>query len=103
TRLILECPLGLEDYRIKIPPQSDETLIRAEMANVDPANITAVYQRYFTNPDPKVFGPLAEVQIRITQSGEYPRWAKASALAYQMIYQQPVCYEFAQLKMPVLL
>jgi pimeloyl-ACP methyl ester carboxylesterase len=103
TQLILESPLGLEDYRTKIPPQSDDTLFRAELANTEPAKISAVYERYFVAPKRDVFGPLAEVQIRVTQSGEYPRWAKASALAYQMIYQQPVCYEFAQLKPPVLL
>jgi pimeloyl-ACP methyl ester carboxylesterase len=103
THLILECPLGLEDYRIKIPWQSDDTLFRAELANTDPAKISAVYERYFVAPKREVYGPLAEVQIRVTQSAEYPRWAKASALAYQMIYQQPVMYEFPQLKMPTLL
>jgi pimeloyl-ACP methyl ester carboxylesterase len=103
THLILECPLGLEDYRINIPPQSDETLFRAELENTDPAKIRAVYERYFVTPKQEIFGPLAEVQIRVTQSGEYPRWAKASALAYQMIYQQPVCYEFSRLKPSTLL
>jgi pimeloyl-ACP methyl ester carboxylesterase len=103
TRLILECPLGLEDYRIKIPWQSDDTLYRAELANTDPAKISAVFERYFVAPKREVYGRLAEVQIRVTQSAEYPRWAKASALAYQMIYQQPVVYEFPQLKMPTLL
>jgi len=46
---------------------------------------------------------LAEVQIRVALSGEFPRWAKASALAYQMIYEQPVIYEYSLLKPPVLL
>jgi pimeloyl-ACP methyl ester carboxylesterase len=29
--------------------------------------------------------PLAEVQIRVTLGGEHARWAKASALAYQLL------------------
>src|SRR3954447_13206102 len=83
-RLILEDPIGLEDFRLRIPAQSDEELFRAEVQNTDAVKIRAVYANYFANPDPQVFGPLADVQIRVTLSGEYYRWAKASALAYRM-------------------
>ena len=103
AQLVLEDPIGLEDYRVNIPPQTDETLYRAELANTDAAKIRAFYARYFANPQPQLSGPLAEVQIRVTLSGEYPRWAKASALAYQMIYQQPVRYEYRLLQPPTLL
>jgi pimeloyl-ACP methyl ester carboxylesterase len=37
------------------------------------------------------------------QSGEYPRAAKASALIYQMIFDEPIRHEYRLLKMPVLL
>jgi hypothetical protein len=67
------------------------------------AKIRTLYSNYFANPDPSVFGPLAEVQIRVTLSGEYYRWAKASALAYRMIYEQPVIYEYSHLSPPTLL
>ncbi len=103
TQLVLEDPIGLEDYRANIPPQTDETLYRAELANTDAAKIRAFYARYFANPQPEIYEPLAEVQIRVTLSGEYPRWAKASALAYQLIYQQPVRYEYRLLQPPTLL
>jgi pimeloyl-ACP methyl ester carboxylesterase len=102
-RLILEDPIGLEDYRLRIPAQPDETLFKAEMQNTDPVKIRTLYSNYFANPDPKVFGPLADVQIRVTLSGEYYRWAKASALAYRMIYEQPVIYEYSHLAPPTLL
>lgn len=101
--LLLEDPIGLEDYRRMVPPQTDETLFQAELRNTDPGKIRAFYARYFTHPKPEIYGPLAEVQIRVTKSGEYPRWAKASALAYQMIYEQPVRYEYSLLKPPTLL
>jgi pimeloyl-ACP methyl ester carboxylesterase len=103
TQLVLEDPIGLEDYRVNIPPQTDETLYRAEFSNTDPAKLRAFYARYFANPQPEIYEPLAEVQIRVTLSGEYPRWAKSSALAYQMIYQQPVRYEYRLLQSPTLL
>jgi len=103
TQLVLEDPIGLEDYRVNIPPQTDETLYQAELANTDAAKISAFYAHYFANPQPEIYEPLAEVQIRVTLSGEYPRWAKASALAYQLIYQQPVRYEYRLLQPPTLL
>ena len=102
-KLVLEDPIGLEDYRLQIPPQTTETLFKAELENTDPGKIRAFYARYFAQPDERIYGPLAEVQIRVTLSGEYPRWAKASALAYQMIYQQPVRHEYRLLAMPTLL
>ncbi len=43
------------------------------------------------------------MRSRIALSGEYPRWAKASALTYQMIYRQPVRHEFGLIETPTLL
>jgi pimeloyl-ACP methyl ester carboxylesterase len=37
------------------------------------------------------------------KSGEYPRYARASALTYEMIYEQPIRHELHLLAMPVLL
>jgi len=103
TQLVLEDPIGLEDYRVNIPPQTDDTLYHAELANTDAAKIRAFYAHYFATPHPDISDALAEVQIRVTLSSEFARWARASALAYQMIYQQPVRYEYRLLQPPVLL
>jgi pimeloyl-ACP methyl ester carboxylesterase len=102
AQLVLEDPIGLEDYRVNIPPQTDDLLYRTELANTDPVKIRAFYAHYFANRVPEISDPLAEVQIRVTLSGEYARWAKASALAYQLIYQQPVRYEYPLLQPPTL-
>jgi pimeloyl-ACP methyl ester carboxylesterase len=55
------------------------------------------------HPDSKVCDPLAEVLIRVTLSADYPRWARAAALTFQMIYQQPVRYEYHRIAPPTLL
>jgi pimeloyl-ACP methyl ester carboxylesterase len=101
SALILEDPLGMEDYRAG-PAQTDEELYQNELNNT-PEKIRAVFRKYFVQAGPEVWEPLAEAPIRVLQSGEYPRWAKASALAYRMIYQQPVRQEYGKLKPPVLL
>jgi pimeloyl-ACP methyl ester carboxylesterase len=103
THLVLEDPLGLADYRIGIPPQSEETLYEHEVHWTDPAVIRAYVAGYFVHPDPAVYEPLAEVLIRVTLSANYPSWARAAALTFQMIYQQPVRYEYDRIAPPTLL
>jgi pimeloyl-ACP methyl ester carboxylesterase len=103
THLVLEDPLGLADYRVGIPPQSEETLYEHEANWTDPAVIRAYVSAYFADPDPKVYEPLADVLVRVTLSPDYPRWARAAALAFQMIYQQPVRYEYHLIAPPTLL
>ncbi|MEO7715795.1 MAG: alpha/beta hydrolase [Capsulimonas sp.] len=102
TRLVLEDPIGLEDYRRTVPPQTTETLYKAEMEQT-PEKISAFYARYFAHPRPELYQPYADIASCVLQSGEYPRWAKASALTYQMIYRQPVRSEYNLLKPSVLL
>ena len=64
THLVLEDPLGLADYRIGIPPQSEETLYQHEVNWTDPAVIRGYVEGYFVHPDPKVWEPLADVLVR---------------------------------------
>ncbi|RYF38222.1 MAG: hypothetical protein EOO38_25120 [Cytophagaceae bacterium] len=49
------------------------------------------------------FELLPTIRIRVSQSGEYPRWAKSSAQTYKMILDQPVVGEFSLLRVPTLL
>jgi pimeloyl-ACP methyl ester carboxylesterase len=53
--------------------------------------------------DPEVWEPLADVLVRVTLSPDYPKWARSAAITFQMIYQQPVRYEYHLLAPPVLL
>jgi pimeloyl-ACP methyl ester carboxylesterase len=103
AHLVLEDPLGLADYRTGIPPQSEETLYQHELHWTDPGTIRGYVKSYFVNADPAVYEPLADVLVRVTLSPDYPRWARAAALTFQMIYQQPVRYEYHQIAPPTLL
>ena len=103
THLVLEDPLGLADYRIGIPPQSEETLYQHEVNWTDPAVIHGYVAGYFVHPDPAVCEPLADILVRVTLSPDYPRWARAAALTFQMIYQQPVRHEYHLIAPPTLL
>jgi pimeloyl-ACP methyl ester carboxylesterase len=101
--LILENPIGLEDYRFAVPPQPISTVYQIELADTDPMKIRAFFKRYVVEWKPEVYERYVEVRSRIALSGEYPRWARASALTYQMIYQQPIRHEFGLIRVPTLL
>jgi pimeloyl-ACP methyl ester carboxylesterase len=103
THLILENPIGLEDYRFKVPARPIEKLYEGELADVDSEKIRAFLRRYVVDWRPELYERFVEVRTRVTLGGEYPRWAKASALTYQMIYQQPVRHELALIAAPTLL
>jgi pimeloyl-ACP methyl ester carboxylesterase len=69
----------------------------------DPEVIDAYVAGYFVHTDPKVYQPFADVLVRVTLSPQYPQWARAAALTFQMIYQQPVRYEYHLIAPPTLL
>jgi pimeloyl-ACP methyl ester carboxylesterase len=101
TNLILEDPVGLEDYRDLIPAQSTERLFQDELQMTNQA-YRELIKRYFVTWRPE-FEAFAKLRERIALSGEFPRWAKASALTYQMIYHHPVRAEYRDIKTPTLL
>lgn len=100
-RLVLEDPIGMEDYRVKVPAIETEELTKAALAENEESALK-FHQGYYPKWMPE-YGVWAQLQSRAFQGGEGPRVAKASALTYQMIFREPVCYEFGQLKCPTLL
>src|ERR1700733_9775170 len=83
THLVLEDPLGLTDYRIGIPPQSEETLYDRDLRGTGEEVIHGCVEAEFVNADPKVWEPRADVLVRVTISPDYPRWARSAALTFQ--------------------
>jgi pimeloyl-ACP methyl ester carboxylesterase len=101
THLILEDPIGLEDYRTFVPYAPVEDLYRQELQATQ-ESILAYHKGYYVRWQPQ-YGEYAKVAAEWRLSGEYPRLALASALTYEMIYEQPVCYEFANIRAKTLL
>ena len=102
SKLVFENPIGLEDYRFNVPPLPTEQVYKGELNTTDPVKIRKFLRNYVVTWKPEVYEPFVEVRTRIAHSGEYPRWAMAAALTYQMIYRQPVVHEFPLIKCPSL-
>jgi pimeloyl-ACP methyl ester carboxylesterase len=101
SHLILENPIGLEDYRSIVPYASLEQLYQAEL-NTPEEGIRNYFRSYYVQWKPE-YEEYASVAVRWKASGEYPRLVLSSALTYQMIYEQPVCHEFANIRAKTLL
>lgn len=102
TQLVLENPIGLEDYRTFVPYVNTETLYRTELKTT-PESVRKYYQgSFFVDWKPE-YDELVRIASGVTGSSEFPRYAKVAAMTSQMIYEQPVVHEFPLLKVPVLL
>jgi pimeloyl-ACP methyl ester carboxylesterase len=101
TQLVLENPIGLEDYREKVPYQSVEANYKATLGATE-ESLRKFIGSYFVHWKPE-FEPYVEVPYRWTLSAEYPRVALASALTYDMIFTQPVVHDLPRLRAPTLL
>ena len=96
THLILENPIGLEDYRLFVPYTPVEEAYRNEL-NATEDGIRNYHKAYYVNWKPE-YEEYVQIFLRWKASGEFPRLAMSSALTSQMIYEQPVCYEFPHIK-----
>jgi len=102
--LTLVNPLGLEDWKaIGVPYTPIDKLYRSELAQT-PEKIRAYQEKfYYDNRWKPEYDRWVEMLTLFLQSPNYARMAWDQALTFEMIYTQPVLYEFGRLKMPVLL
>lgn len=100
-QLVLEGPIGLEDYRLKVPYATKEDLAK-EAASMSREAIDRFYRGYFAywKPDYQVF---ADVAWRWNIGPDADLLARIAAQTYRMAYEQPVVYELPRLRMPVLI
>jgi pimeloyl-ACP methyl ester carboxylesterase len=101
ARLILENPIGLEDYRTFVPYDPLEQVERNELKAT--AESYRNYQKtYYPEWKPE-YEQYSEAQAADLKLPNFARIAFVNALTYQMIYEQPVVYEFENIKTPTLL
>lgn len=100
-QLVLEDPIGLVDYRHFIPPQETERLIAAEHAYTV-VSYRAFIAHFFPILPETAYEAFVTWRMRITLSSEFERFARASALTYQMIYREPLRPLYPSLTMPVM-
>jgi pimeloyl-ACP methyl ester carboxylesterase len=100
-KLILENPIGLEDYKRFVPYSSTETLTEKER-KATYESYKKYQQSYYPVWKPE-YEQYVMAQAEVLQDPAFSSIAKVNALTYQMIYEQPVCYEWDRIPVPALL
>ncbi|MGK7394576.1 MAG: alpha/beta fold hydrolase [Candidatus Cyclobacteriaceae bacterium M3_2C_046] len=102
-KLILVNPIGLEDWKVKVPYQPVEFWYHNELKKDYKGIKNYMQENYYHGEWKPAYEPWLLLQAGWTLSPEYPVIAWNSALTFDMIFTQPVVYEFQYLQMPVLL
>ena len=102
-KLVLVNPIGLEDWKTVVPYRSIDQAY-AEELRATPETIRN-YQRasYYAGRWEPEYEKLIALQAGWTRHPEYPRVAWCSALTSDMVFTQPVVYEFPRVRTPTLL
>lgn len=102
--LTLVNPLGLEDWQARgVPYAPSEKSYQRELEQT-PDKIRAYQQKsYYDGQWKPEYDRWVGMQAMFLRASDYPRMAWNQALTSEMIFTQPVLYEFDRLKLPVLL
>ncbi|TWF44592.1 pimeloyl-ACP methyl ester carboxylesterase [Chitinophaga polysaccharea] len=102
-KLILENPIGLEDWKVKMPYQSIDTWYKAELQQSYEKIKQYMMDNYYAGKWSVAYDKWAQLQASWISNPDYLRVAWNSALTYDMIFTQPVIYEFSNIQAPTLL
>jgi pimeloyl-ACP methyl ester carboxylesterase len=102
-RTVIYDPIGLTDPRYERPWRSTDEAYKATMAQTNDQRWQAFYaniRRYF--PSPGAWKPEYEKYVRIlyapTLSGDWPRLAMVRSIYQQIVYLDPVVYDWPKIK-----
>lgn len=102
-KLILVNPIGLEDWKLKVPYKPVEWWYQRELNKTFEGIKNYQLKSYYDNKWKPEYNPWVNLLAGWTLNSSYPTIAWNSALTYEMIFTQPVVYEFEKISMPTLL
>ena len=102
NHLILTAPIGLEDYRLYVPPVPTEKIIETEDRLTAEGYRKQLETNYAIHLPPDQVTPFIDARFNIKGSAEYPRWLRSFVASYQMIYREPVAHEIPLITEPTL-
>ena len=102
VHLLLAAPIGLEDYRLYVPPTPTEKIMEQEDKLTADGYRRQLEVNYSLKLPPEEVTPFIDARFNIKDSPEYPRWLRAFASSAQMIYREPVADEIPLVTQPSL-
>src|SRR5580704_14970410 len=102
NHLLLAAPIGLEDYRMYVPPTPTEKITETEDKLTADGYRKQLEVNYSLKLPPDQVTPFIDARFNIKGSSEYPRWLRAFVNSAQMIYREPVAHEIPLITLPTL-
>jgi pimeloyl-ACP methyl ester carboxylesterase len=102
-KLALVNPIGLEDWKTLVPYQTIDDVYANELKSTEDSIREYQKTSYFGGQWKPEYEPLIQVLAGWTQHPDYPKIAWVAALTSDMIFTQPVLYEFPNIQVPTLL
>ncbi|ASK32496.1 alpha/beta hydrolase [Chryseobacterium sp. T16E-39] len=102
-KLILENPIGLEDYKVLAKYQTIDAAYQAELKNTYQSYKDYQLKFYYDNKWKPEYDKWLNLLAGWTLSKDYPSVAWNAALTTDIVFNQPVVYEFKNIKVPTLL
>ena len=103
TKLVLENPIGLEDYKMKVPYQTIDELYQKELKQTAASIKKYQLTSYYDNKWKPEYDQWLNLTAGWTLSKDFKLIAWNNALTTDMIITQPVVYELPNIKVPTLL
>jgi pimeloyl-ACP methyl ester carboxylesterase len=100
-KLIYEDPIGLEDYKTFVPYQPLDSQYAHEL-KATYESLKKYQQGYYPEWKPE-YDQYVAAQYAAMQIPDFKTATWASAITYEMIYTQPVVYEFKNITQPTLI
>ncbi|KJC62090.1 alpha/beta hydrolase [Bradyrhizobium sp. LTSPM299] len=102
NHLLLTAPIGLEDYRLYVPPTPTEKILENEEKLTADGYRKQLETNYSLKLPPDQVTPFIDARFNIKGSAEYPRWLRAFVASAQLIYREPVVHEIPLVTQPTL-
>lgn len=102
NHLVLAAPIGLEDYRMYVPPTPTEKILENEDKLTAEGYRKQLENNYAPKIPPEAMTPFIDARFNIKGAAEYMRWLRAFVASGQMIYREPVVHEIPLVTVPTL-
>ena len=102
-KLVLENPIGLEDWKVKVPYQGVDRWYESQLNRSFEGVKSYMRSSYFDGSWSPRYDEWVYLLTAFVDSPDFERYAWNSALTYDMVFTQPVVYEFKNLQMPTVL
>ena len=102
-KLVLIDPLGLEDWKVVVPPRSIDQLYAAELQTTAEKIKSYQLENYYDGKWQPEYDRFLQIPMGWLAGPDYQKIAWDSALVYDMILNQPVIYELPLLRPPTVL